>query len=354
MYSTRPGSARPSSARPQESVNAFFETASRRSPRGSPRLNPAAPNPHLYHSGQIDPATWWRLHTMKTNSKTYKEREPMMSMTFNEMYITDRPTRPFAQPSLPSPRYNRPQSARGALTQSFLQQAKNYPRFKAIVAQIEKAPEMAVQTEVTGEMVQAEMEAEQAANNNSRAWGELPPGVTEEDVRKCAGAIREKLLDKFGTLQKAFRAMDEDASGDITRKELERYLEIINLHTIARKDVLTALFETIDADASGNFDFKEFSRVMSAGDVMKMKKIEDRFDGYQAKLDEEAARERAQLEYTAKQAGMTVEEYQNYWAETNQIFGGAAHLQKASDLAVVARDRWGKKIKNGNLSALGG
>ena len=315
--------------------------------------SPREMNPHLYHSGQIEPETWWRLHTMKTNAKSFKERDPIMSSQFSEMGITARPMRPFAQPSLPSPRY-RPQSARGALTQSFLQQAKNYPAFKKIVAELARPQETATQTAVTGEDIEKEVAATQQKEEKKRAWGELPPGVDAEDIRRCSAAIKEKMLDKFGTLTKAFRAIDEDGSGTITRAELDRYMLIINLQAVARPDVVSTLFELIDEDQSGHFDFKEFSRVMSAGDVMNMKKIEDKFDGFQAKLDEEAAAERAHLEFVANQAGMTVEEYQNYWQETNDIFGGAAHLQKASDLAVVARDRWGKKIKNGNLSALGG
>jgi Ca2+-binding EF-hand superfamily protein len=330
-------SSRPSSAR----------NYATRSPRGEL-------NPHLYHSGQIDPATWWRLHTMKTNAKSFKERDPIQSLQFNDMSITSRPQRTFNQPSLPSPR-RRPMSARGALTQSFLQQANNYPAFKKIVQQLaQPQQEISTQTAVTGEDIEKEVARPPSSHEVKRAWGELPPGVTPEDIRRCSAAIKEKMLDKFGTLTKAFRAIDEDGSSTITRQELDRYMLIINLHSVARPEVVQVLFELIDDDQSGHFDFKEFSRVMSAGDVMNMKKIENRFDGFQAKLDEEAAAERAQLEYVAKQAGMSVEAYQEYWAETNEIFGGAAHLQKASDLAVVARDRWGKKIKNGNLSALGG
>ena len=50
------------------------------------------------------------------------------------------------------------------------------------------------------------------------------------------------------------------------------------------------------------------------------------------KLDEEAAAERAHLSVAA--AGMTVEEYQNYWKETNEIFGGSAPTEGP---AVAAR-----------------
>ena len=164
---------RPVSARmPGSSANSFYQTGAQ-SPRGSPRLDPYKPNPHLYHSGQIDPALWWKLHTMKVHAKT-SFREPMMSMqSTNSMYLSERPVRPFAQPSLPmpSPRSSRPQSARGMLTHSYLQQAKNFPAFKKLVAQALREPEQAVQTEVTGEMIQQEEEAKVEQAKGPRAVG---------------------------------------------------------------------------------------------------------------------------------------------------------------------------------------
>ena len=145
-------------------------------------------------------------------------------------------------------------------------------------------------------------------------------------------------LARFGTLTKAFRAIDEDASGTITREEFQAYLEVLNLNAVARKDVVTALFELIDADESNSFDFKEFSRVMSAADVMKMTAVQERFDGYQAKIDEAAAADIARRTHEASLVGMTMEEYEDYW-------GDAMKQQTSADMAVVARDKWGKKIK---------
>ena len=95
--------------------------------------------------------------------------------------------------------------------------------------------------------------------------------VTEADVRQAAALIKEKLVGKFGSLNKAFRGIDENASGTITIEELSRYLGFLNLGALVeRQDILGALFSTIDADASGGFDYTEFARAVSAGDSIKI------------------------------------------------------------------------------------
>ena len=95
--------------------------------------------------------------------------------------------------------------------------------------------------------------------------------VTEADVRQAAALIKEKLVGKFGSLSKAFRGIDENASGTITIEELSRYLGFLNLGALVeRQDILGALFSTIDADASGGFDYTEFARAVSAGDSIKI------------------------------------------------------------------------------------
>lgn len=145
---------------------------------------------------------------------------------------------------------------------------------------------------------------------------------------------------RFGTVQKAFRFIDEDASGTITRDELDRYLEVIHLN--CRPELVTALFEMIDQDASGSFDFKEFARVISSGDVLKLEAVQDRFDGYEAKRLEEEAAARAILEAKAARSGMTVEEYEAYWKD---VPSGSFAQQTSAQMAELPRDRWGKIIR---------
>lgn len=111
----------------------------------------------------------------------------------------------------------------------------------------------------------------QEANDRKAKEGVSHRVVTEDDVRKAAAQIKEKLVGKFGSLTKAFRAIDEDASGSISIEELNRYLHFLNLDALVeRQDVLAALFSTIDVDSSGGFEFTEFARAISLGDSIKI------------------------------------------------------------------------------------
>ena len=302
-------------------------------------------NPHASREQTAQAAMWWRLHQQKTHAKYCKERMPIQSLRAHEGYLTGRPMPSFAQPSLPSPGRSpraRPQSARAVLNGGLKggRGLSSYPPFKPYdpeIAQMKKKKNFWEEDDFKAQFTQTDETMAIVDTGPKRKWGDLPAGVTPDMVRKAASAMKEKFIDKFGTLTKAFRAMDEDASGTVTREELDRYLLILNLNSVAHPDVITALFETIDADESGNFDFREFSRVMSSGDVMNMAKIEDKVDGYQKVLDEQIAQERAAKEYEAKQLGLTVEEYEDYYGDWKQA--------TSADMAHKARDRWGKVIR---------
>jgi len=293
---------------------------------------------------QLDPATWMRLHQQTTHAMHNKQLEaksPRLGWT--------RPPdqRPFPQPSVPSPRGLglRPASAR-----AYNQYAKymaaaslpldNFPPFKNISPRIvvpKTPPEAAPAPDKPPTPVKP------PTPQKKKSALEL---VSPDEIRKAAASLKEKLIDKFGNLTRAFRAIDADGSGVITRDELERYLEIINLNTGFSKNVTDALWELIDADESGSFDFKEFSRVMSAGDVMKMEKVKDYHDGFKEKADEAAAADWKRREIEAAQVGMTVEEYDAYYAGNKRVFGAAS-----TDMAQVGRDRWGHKIKGSGALA---
>ena len=208
-----------------------------------------------------------------------------------------------------------------------------------------KRDRIAEKARLAKEAAEAEALAKQAAieeaKKKTRTWGELPPGVIPDDVRKAQRSIKEKLIDKFSNLTNAFRAFDKDGSGTVSRTEFYNYLEVINLNA-ERKEVMDALFERIDADESDSFDFKEFLRVMNSADVFKMENVKEKIDGYKLKQDNAEMAERKALEMKAKQAGMTVEEYVDYF---NDLPMGAFAQMKSEDMVQVARDRWGKKIK---------
>lgn len=275
--------------------------------------------------------TYYDLHQTRTHAKFAKElspRSPRMGFT--------RPPedRVFPQPSVPL--RSRPQSARNTMD---LPYQHCFPGFKPIVAR--NFIDMA-QREETSAMEKAAEKVQTDVKKQTVMIKEFGgANVSPDDLRKAAASLKEKLLDKFGSLTRAFRAVDKDGSGTITRDELAQYLEVMNLHMTIKKDVLEGLFRLIDADESGTFDFREFSRVMTAGDVLNMEAVRDRYDGYAAKAQEEEDRQRAIKEAEAALVGMTAEEYEAYWAPT---MANKKQLTSAEN-AQVARDRWGHKIK---------
>lgn len=304
---------RPSSARPEALVNRYLSQSPRRG--GVP----------------IDPATWMRLHNAPTAVRRVKQmphhgaRVPashqfLMSQYAQMAQFSPRGTMlsPRRVPqALLSPRSQRPMSAVGGNRWVVDRWA---PKERVQRIPIRPSPwastiPKAKREEPKKEEVQEEVEeevVEEVVEEVKRKRGELPPGVTRDDIRKCASRIKEKLLDKFGTLHKAFKAIDEDRSGFITRDELDYYLIVINI--VEKAEVVDALFETIDADESGSFDFQEFTRVMSSGDIFAMAEIKTKVDAYAEAQKKREAEELAVLTAKAKAAGMTVEEYKAYWA----------------------------------------
>ena len=299
-------------------------------------------NPRM-EAGVGSMPTAMRLHEMGTHSKMSKAlatKSPRMTFT--------RPPEqcPFAQPSVPSPRMSsRPTSARttypGYTTTPYALNC--FPDFKKISPRLLPQPVVVAAPEAAPERIPTPKLKPASPIKKKKAMDSADPNA----VRQGAAALKEKLIDKHGNLQKAFRSIDEDGSGTITRYELARYLEILNLHMSMKPEVVDALFELIDADESGNFDYKEFARVMSAGDVLKMEAVSDYYDGYSAKMKESEDRERKMKEYEAALVGMTAEEYEAYWADAGN---GANKMLTSKDMAQVARDRWGKKIR-GNVQA---
>ena len=308
-----------------------------RPPAVSPRPTSARGGPNqmvdqffAYHQGPG--GTWNNLHGRSTASYRGKELPTDGRYARSPRSLAPRPLSPRNVPQYSnaySPR-QRPLSARTCILPS--PWASNF----ALGLNLKKAAAKAEEEEAAapGE----EEVAQEVVEEKKRGWGELPPGVTPDDVRKCAGQIKEKLLDKFGQLTKAFRAIDEDGSGTVTRAEFERFLEVINLNRATRPEVMEVLFEMIDADSSDSFDFKEFTRIMNAGDVFSMGSIASKVDGYELERQKKEAEERAALEFKAKSLDMTVEEYLDYYKDM-------PGFQSSEDMAQVARDRWGKKIK---------
>jgi len=87
-------------------------------------------------------------------------------------------------------------------------------------------------------------------------------------LRKAQQLVKDKILSKFSKFQDAFKFIDKDSSGAITREELLLNLDELQLGTMIRQEVKENLIDFIDMDDGGKIEFKEYARVFTADDVM--------------------------------------------------------------------------------------
>ena len=102
------------------------------------------------------------------------------------------------------------------------------------------------------------------------ALARLPPGVRAADVRQAQTALKEKLLTRFSSLSKAFKGLDKNRTGSITRAELEDALSLMQIAEGIKPQALTALIDLIDDEREGKIEFDEFAKLLSASDVLAM------------------------------------------------------------------------------------
>ena len=114
------------------------------------------------------------------------------------------------------------------------------------------------------------------------AGPQLRPGVTANELRSAQSLIKDKLLDKHSSLTGAFRSVDKDGSGYISRGELEMCIRSLNLDSI-RKDVIDTLCDFIDCENNVDDDedcgptdiqYREFARAFGNDDIMAMKPLQ--------------------------------------------------------------------------------
>jgi hypothetical protein len=99
----------------------------------------------------------------------------------------------------------------------------------------------------------------------------LRPGVGQEELRKFHEQVKSKIVGKWArhSFSSAFKLIDADRTGSITRTEFkDAMLNIFNVSGI-RESILDTLCDFIDQDNSGAMGFREFAQVLSADDVMQ-------------------------------------------------------------------------------------
>lgn len=130
-------------------------------------------------------------------------------------------------------------------------------------------------------------------------------------TRHSRSRYARSLLLRFSTLQRAFKTLDSNRSGAISRDELEAGLLTLNLDSIP-KHVIDTLYVLFDVDENGYFDFPEFCRVLTAPDVLQLAELKQKSEKENVDKVRKQAKAAAQKKKAAE-VGMTVQEYCEYF-----------------------------------------
>lgn len=86
--------------------------------------------------------------------------------------------------------------------------------------------------------------------------GDKGPPPTMEEMERAHDQIRNYAQTKFESFRNAFRKLDEDGSGTVTKLEFLRILMMANLQI--REKTIAALVNVYDKNNSGDIDYNEF------------------------------------------------------------------------------------------------
>jgi len=92
-------------------------------------------------------------------------------------------------------------------------------------------------------------------------------------------SIKRVLMNKYGTVQKALRAMDTKGDGTLSRDEIKQMMQRHQLlkhvdyytgaiHGELTEACLDTLIDYVDVDRDGRINYQEFTRVLVAEDIM--------------------------------------------------------------------------------------
>jgi len=94
-------------------------------------------------------------------------------------------------------------------------------------------------------------------------------GPSDEDVEYWFKIMQEKMTTRFSELRRAFRTLDEDASGSLDREEFKQVLVMFNLGIPDR--VMNKLIDLADFDGDGSINYAEFARIFTAENINNLK-----------------------------------------------------------------------------------
>ena len=110
-----------------------------------------------------------------------------------------------------------------------------------------------------------------AATAGAPSAAETKIVASDEEVKHHFAVLKRLMETRFSEMRRAFRLIDEDASGTCDRGELKFMLNAMFNLTIP-DHVLDRLIDLADFDGDGTINFAEFCRLMTAEDVLNMKK----------------------------------------------------------------------------------
>ena len=98
---------------------------------------------------------------------------------------------------------------------------------------------------------------------------DMNAGPKDEEVSYWFKILQEKMTTRFGELRRAFRTLDEDASGSLDRDEFKNVLVMFNLGI--PPPIIEKIIDLADYDGDGTINYAEFARIVTTEDIFKMK-----------------------------------------------------------------------------------
>ena len=100
-------------------------------------------------------------------------------------------------------------------------------------------------------------------------FGQFGPGHTGGDREATLEALRASLVESCSRVIDAFRRLDRDGDGSITKREFRGALPLLGFDT-SRTDLTDALFETLDVDGGGSISFEELHAALRQGATVEL------------------------------------------------------------------------------------
>ena len=70
-----------------------------------------------------------------------------------------------------------------------------------------------------------------------------------------------------------FRAIDEDKSNKLSRKEVRQLIINLNLENVIKPKIIEELINLMDVDGDNEIELKELARVITADDIFEMAEL---------------------------------------------------------------------------------